>query len=333
MTTIDVVNKPKTTLALPTLPKPLRQTKKSLDSWSKWLDLMRAAGDVAGVIHPLTKTISICLGTTKFPTVLSIPFTAKEVVDEALKVVTKPKIAEKVTALSNVAVKTASIALSMVGLFAFLEKINVVGKAATQWFHAVYVANFITGFISLGLAADTARKSIGLRTVLRQGENALQTAKDDDVAKANAIVNTLCEIQSREVTPTRKKLLLSKTVGLEETAHSLTHRLVTTEGDARKEAIREGEKLIHMLAGRAKTDLILSVANVVNKIISIIGSGLLFFPPAFSIGIVFLAVNTTISFVLWSTKTYFINRNPLDPNSCSKAASLYYRLFPQKKVP
>ncbi len=112
------------------------------------------------------------------------------------------------------------------------------------------------------------------------------------------------------MTETRKKLLFAKESGLEKSVVELQSGLKSSEAKTKEEAVQKGEKLVRTLAGRAKTELKLSVAKVVNRIITIIGLGLLFFPPALPAATIILAVTSIATFVMWFTKTHCISRNP-----------------------
>jgi hypothetical protein len=319
---IKSVGDSKGTIELPALPKPVRKSRKQIEAVSKILSPFRAATNIAGVFVGLPKSVSIAAGATKFPGVLSVPFVAKDTIAEAIKVCTKEKVVDKVKAMCNVIVNTSSMTDSVAGTFSFLEKINVIGECATKWIPIVNIISFVVGFISLGLASDSLRQSVGISNLLHEAKKNLHAAHTN-TQRAAAIVDILCDIQARGITPTRKKLFLSKNADLEHSIYTLTDRLLTSKGIERKKAIGEGTVLVQTLAQRARVELGFNAANVANKILGIIGSVLLFIPPLIPVGIIILAASTLATFVLWSGKSHFINRNPFD----EKSASNFYRLY------
>lgn len=307
----------------PRLPKPLRRVRKELEKTAKVGKVVSSAGNVTELFTTLSKGVGIGLKTARVPVIFMAPFFIKDCLDDVIRVCTKQTIQERVRAAFSFVVNSDSVTTSIAATCAQLKFMKLVGEQAIRWIPIFNIVSFVVSFLSLGLAAESLVKSKKLYQILNDTERKLRTCTNDQ-ERATVLIAPLREIEILGITDVRRKMLISKKTNLESRIKSVVQRL---ESEAeRRIAVEEGTKLVSTLKGRATTTLTYTVLNVAIKIITIIGTGLLFFPPTAPVGVIILAATATAALVHFIGKCYFIKKDPFTEDATCKAYELYERI-------
>ena len=242
------------------------------------------------------------------------PIKAKKKVDVKSEAIKRVKAVGALLMHIDAIVDSVAATCSLVYLFKPVERI-------VQWIPVFSIVSFFVGIISLVEAGVSTAKSAKLVHNLRVTLKKLDKAKDD-VEKAKILSEFLTQFKKEDIQPLLKKLAISSKANTTKGVNVLSRIQDIADKKFAIEAgnIGETEQIVRSLAGRAKLQLGLEVADLANRVVATIGKAFLAFaPPLAPVGFIILAATGGISLCMMSGKYFFLSKNPFDPSSQSRA--------------
>jgi hypothetical protein len=297
--------------------------------------LARSIGGLVGQVRHLPRHTKLALKGTKLLTLPLLPLTVMDCIDDIKKLGSKAPAKEKIKKVFSLILNLESVTDSVAATFSILELAKVIGESAVQWIPVFNIVSYIIGFISLGLSGESTFSEAQLPKLLAKLEKDLQkidarpgSVELKEQEKAQLLIDVLEKLKKDGIEPLRQRLLISKKADLPQRMSKLTE-LLKKEGAERQKAIEEARTVTKTLASRAKVTFGFKLAELINKIIAIVATGLLLFAPdpvSKLVGCVLLFVSAVFSLVLIGGKFFFISKNPFDPNSKSRAREFVDRI-------
>ena len=301
-----------------------KKLKEAYGAVGKVTGLGRSISSVVDQVRKLPRVAKLALKGSKLLTLPLLPFTIKDCVDDIKKIGSQAPLKEKIRRVFSLVLNLDSVTESVSTTLSILELAKVVGEQAVQWIPVFNIVSYIIGFISLGLAGESAVAEGKLPYRLAQLQKALKkidaSSKADEIKekeKANVLIEMLENLKKEGLEPLRKKLMLSKKANLAQRVDELSERLKKS-GAEQKAAVKEAGECMQTLGKRAKLTFGLKLAELINKIITVVGVGLVTFAPdpiSKLVGCVLLLVSSVFSLVLIGGKYFLISKNPFDPAS------------------
>jgi len=307
---------------LPKISKSLKRSKETLKVMGLVGKEFKAIVSLIGCFKKLSESLK---GTGKaiagVPPLMATPFVVYDAVNNALLVIRKKSLKEKIRPALNFITNINSLMKSVAFSLETLNKAKLVGEKVVQWIPIFNIISFATGFISVGLSIESTARSSSLLKSIHIAAKDLEKATDD-VNRARILQKLLQSLEDKGIEPLRKKLMISKKADLEKKISKLSAKLLTRQGEELARAVAKSEKMMKILKKRAGAALGYNIADLSTKVVGTAGAAFSSFTPLPPVGYILLAISTTSSLVIWSGKTFFVNKNPFDPVSRSKAGQL-----------
>ena len=296
----------------------LKKTRKPLQGAKSLESLFRSTLSIAEKFQPLGKSLAMASRVTRGAGILLGGFALVDMVKDVRRALdTFSSRTSRGLSLFNLIVHLNSVVSSVAAACKVIRA--AVGPSAekvVQWVHVFDIVNFVVSFLSLWLSAYSTKQAVRLfhrfSAAMKECEQA-QTPEE----KAAALQSALDVIDSEGVKTLRKRLMLSKKAyrtledKLREVGRNISNRSVSGEDVG----------LIRTLAGRASMQLPFRVASIASDITGIAGSALLLASVPVA-GLSVLIISSSISLVSWGAKYFFVNKNPFDGASQSRAGRI-----------
>ena len=284
--------------------------------------LFRKAVDFSGFFRDVSKGLKIASHVSKGPDILLGVVSAQKAVDDIRHIIDRTKKpTERIKSSFEFILHVDSIMNTVATICKIIAAAAVSAKNAIQWIPIFNMVSFAVGFISLGLSSFTVHKGRKLYGALNDSMKEYQNAGNDDEKKISALTKALTIIEEEGIQPLRKHLMISKVGGIE-----LTKRVDSLKFHIQNNIIdANDEKFIKLLVGRAKTQLSLQVSDIATSVGSIAGGAFMVAPVPIAAqiaGTVILATTGVVSLVTWGIRYFFINKNPFDPSSKTRAVAM-----------
>jgi hypothetical protein len=311
--------------------KAYTKTQTALKVAALFSSIARHAAEVAEIFKELPEAAKIGLGASKFPGIingfLSIQKAAEDVW-ESIKEPGKARFLKRFEASCKLLVHLDSVTRAVANSLKFLKTVGAVGLRVVKWVPIFNIVSYIIGFISLGLASYSVHKSRKLLADFEIISRDFNAAKTDD-AKALVLERAIDLVENEGIESLRKELRLSKASkrALLERMGTIRMRRFASEeksvSDA--QAIADMNEAFMILRDRLKVQLGYKCANLANQVVEAVGETLMLTPAA-PVGVGIVLATSVCSLVTFAGRSYFINKNPFDPQSESKAAHLLTNL-------
>ena len=314
-------------LKLPPPPKILRRFQKKLKISSLLARDIKMCAKIIQKFYTVSDRVSRAVKFTKLPTIMGAPFAVHGAVSEFLGILSEKKpLVERVKSAFTFVVHIDAIADAVSSTMEILNAFKVIADKTVDWVPIFNIVSFVIGFISIGLSGETTFRAQDLYRSLNKTSRKLEDATNDD-ERFDILIESLDELLEKGIKPLRKRLMLSKAAGIEieERVSTLAKiRLPKTQmtPEQKKKAVAKGVDLMAKLKGRAKVHLKFSVAELSNRVAGTVGAGLATFSPVPVAGYILIACSSASALVCIGSKFLFVNKNPFDPTSKSRAKAL-----------
>ncbi len=291
----------------------------------------RGAGDVVEIFQDLPSGVKIGLASTKVPSIILGFISIKSAAEDIWNIIKEPgkkMPLKRFEASCKLLIHLNSVTRSVANSLKFLRTVGAVGLRVVKWIPIFNIVSYIVGFISLGLASYSVHKSRKLLASFETISKDFERAKTDN-EKACVLERAIDVIEKEGIDPLRKELRLSKAAKaiLLDRIGAIRMRAFPAErkkvSDA--QAIADMNEAFIILKSRVKVDLGYKCAEVANQVVDIVGQTLMFTPAA-PVGIGIMLATSVCSVVSFAGRAYFINKNPFDPMSETRAGSLLTKI-------
>jgi hypothetical protein len=327
---VEKVSKVHPGTVAPTLREKAKKAGKRADTALKiaglFAGIARKAGDVAEQFHKIPLGAAIGLKASKMPDIIRGFVSIKKAAEDVQQVFSKTgKPLERFQASCMFLLHLNSVVKALASSLKFLQAVGAVGLKAIKWIPIFNIVSYVVGFISLGLASFSVHKSRKLLSEFEEISKRFNEARSDH-DKALILEQAIVLIEKDGIEPLREELRLSKAARATILARieRLRESNIPSREENRAQAIADMHEAfiilkdrMHVQLGYKSADLAISVAETVAETFML--------TPLAPIGIGILLTTSVCSLVTFGGRTYFINKNPFDMRSQSKASQLLDR--------
>jgi hypothetical protein len=296
--------------------------------------IFRNVTDCVGLFRNLSKSVKTAVQVTKGFNVISGMVATKDAVQDVRRVIDRTKKpSERIKSSFLFIGHLDSVTKGISTICGLLKTFGAASAKVVQWIPIYQYISFAVGFIWLGLSAYSAHQARKLQRSLSVCVESFMHAQND-TEKMVSLEQMLDVVQRQGIEPLRRHLMMSKAGGVELTKRvdALKKHIGVSRGTAPDVSLTEQEKqlvtkaeqerFMKVLAGRAKMKLGFEVTEVASNVTKTVAGVLEIVPVpvvAQVIGISLIISTAVVSLVSWGGRRYFINKNPLDLTSKSRA--------------
>jgi hypothetical protein len=279
------------------------------------------AASIVGQFYKLPRAARIGLDAAALPIGIAGFSGIKGAADDVKIVFDKSKgSVAKFEAVCQFLVHLESVVQAVASSLAFLRTVGAVGLRVVKWIPIFNIVSYIVGFISLGLASFSVHKSRKLLAAFEVISGQFNKATSDE-KRAELLEDAIKLIEKEGIEPLRQELRLSKEAG-KSLQKRIDHlRALSLPTQEKTQAIADMNEAFIILKGRMKVQLGFKCADLAAQVVGVVAGALMFTPLA-PVGFGIVIATSVCSLVTFAGQTYFINKNPFDPISQTKAEKL-----------
>ncbi len=291
-----------------------KKGRKIISSYSTLLGLVRNTlsfinGAIAAIPKPLTNSLKVM----KLPSVLTVPFAAKDLVKNAVNVIDlDTSVKKKGMNFLKAAVNVDKIGRAAITVCEAGKILGMWGEKAVSWIPGFSIFSLIASSISAFIGIRALIKSSIVFHSIRTGVNAIEGAKDPE-QKSRAMLSLLEKLEAKGFDKIGARFKIGKDAQVAQKAQALMQKLKNGTHEARD--LEEGEKFLKILKKRAGLVIGLDSFKVATSVIEVVGSIFSSFTPFPVVGLGLFGCTGTMSTISWGIDTFLIKSNPFDPAS------------------
>lgn len=215
-------------------------------------------------------------------------------------------VAQKVDSLFSFIKDATTAVKDWVTLYALLQKIGFISEVTAHWVPIFNNVCFFVDFISIGKSLVSSKRMYTLLKGFEQDQAALRAQRSVN-QKAKKAFEILRKIEV-EKNAFASDLVFSKKA-LQKKVDTLSKSALSHTKKKQSESVRDTNKLLKVLAKRAKLQTGLELVSLINSVVYSTGCFMAFFPVLLIPSIVLTNLTGVVTFSIWGSKKICLTKN------------------------